>query len=155
MSEPARNLTIDVPAPDAPPSAAIGSGKPGPGRRAGVPNKMTSTLRTLLTMLAEFNIGHVQKALDDVRTGVMAPVISKKTGEPLRDPVSGLAIMDYVVEPDPGKFADLYIKLVEFAAPKLQRSEVVTRDGSADVEPIAASATQDEAQRAYLKMVQG
>lgn len=138
-----------------PPNGGGFARKAGPGRPAGIPNKTTSALRSMLTMLAEFNVGHVQKALDDVRDGKLAPVISKKTGMPVIDPVSGLVVLDYIVAPDPGKFADLYIKLVEFAAPKLQRSEVVTRDGGADIEPIAASATQDEAQRAYIKMVQG
>jgi hypothetical protein len=148
MSEPRR---LNAPMTGAP---NLGN-KPGPGRPPGSVNKATTTLRWLVSEIIAHNMANVMQAMDDVRLGKLAPVISRTTGAPVVDPVSGLTVMDYVVDPDPRGFVDLQIKLMEFSMPKLQRSEVVTRDAIGPGEPIPETATPDEANQAYIKLVKG
>lgn len=77
----------------------VGDGTPGPGRKAGVPNKVTTEFRAT-----------IQKLLDDNRENV-SEWLSKVATE------------------DPAKALDLLAKLAEFAAPKLSRTEVTGKDG--------------------------
>ncbi len=72
---------------------------PGPGRRKGQPNKATASIREAMMRLANGNVGKVQGWLDKA------------------------------AEKDPGKAADLFLRLAEFCVPKLQRSEHTGEDG--------------------------
>lgn len=82
-----------------------GDGTPGPGRKKGVPNKVTQEFRET-----------IQKLLDDNRENVALWLAQVATD-------------------DPGKALDLVAKLAEFAAPKLSRSEVTGAGGSALIPP--------------------
>lgn len=73
----------------------------GPGRPAGVPNKVTTEFRETVRRLLEENSENVSQWLSQVATD------------------------------DPAKALDLITKLAEYAAPKLSRQEVSGLDGAA------------------------
>ena len=73
---------------------------PGPGRPKGLPNKITVEFRDTVRRLLEDNSENVGKWLAAVAEG---------EGD---------------AKPDPGKALDLMVKLAEFAAPKLARTEI-------------------------------
>ena len=77
------------------------------GRAAGVPNKATVEFRETITKLLSDNADNVAVWLQSVAEG---------------DVEGG-------VKPDPGKALDLMAKLAEYAAPKLNRTEVANPDG--------------------------
>lgn len=109
-----------------------GGSKPGErrgGRKPGVPNKATTTFRQTVTSLLEKNSANVEKWLDQVANGV--PHLDPESGKPIPG--------KWLVEPDPAKALDQLGKLAEFAAPKLNRTEVV---GDPDA-PIVMRETSD------------
>jgi len=83
-------------------AAAMGAG---PGRPKGMPNKVTVEFRETVRALLEDNSANVGIWLDQVATG------------------------SHGKEPAPEKALDLLVKLAEFAAPKLTRTEVSGLDG--------------------------
>jgi hypothetical protein len=84
-------------------------------------------------------------ALDQVREGVKGQVF-----------IPGLGMHEgWISKPDPGRFVDLYVKLIEFAAPKLQRSEVVTKPDAPEVPALPDDVDQVEATRIYQQVVGG
>ncbi len=84
-------------------AAALGAG---PGRPKGVPNKATTEFRETVTKLLSDNAANVAIWLEQVATGGDNPD-----------------------KADPGKALDLMAKLAEFAAPKLNRTEVTGANG--------------------------
>lgn len=86
----------------------------GPGRPKGIPNKVTVEFRETVRKLLESNAENVGRWLTLVAEGDGTDKGS----------------------PDPGKALDLLVKLAEFAAPKLNRTEV-TGDGGGAVETIS------------------
>lgn len=87
----------------------------GPGRKAGIPNKVTQEFRETVRQLLEDNSENVKRWLTLVAEGD-----GTDHGKP-----------------DPAKALDLIAKLAEFAAPKLGRVEHVG-DGGGPVQIIAA-----------------
>jgi hypothetical protein len=85
-------------------AAALG---PGPGRPKGVPNKVTTEFRETVRRLLEDNSDNFGRWLTQVAEGD-----GSENGKP-----------------DPAKALDLVAKLAEFAAPKLNRTEVTGKDG--------------------------
>ena len=85
-----------------------GKGQPRTGGRvAGVPNKVTQEFRQTVTSLLEKNAANVDLWLQRVADGIPGDEDNKP------------------IPPDPGKALDLLAKLAEYAAPKLNRTEVV------------------------------
>lgn len=88
----------------------------GKGRKAGVPNKVTTEFRETVRKLLEDNADNVGRWLTMVADGIPNEVAENgKTKD-------GVA-------PDPAKALDLLAKLAEYAAPKLNRTEVVGEGG--------------------------
>jgi hypothetical protein len=82
------------------------------GRAAGTPNKATTEFRQTVTALLAKNAANVDLWLQQVADGL--PGETDADGKML---VEGVA-------PDPAKALDLLAKLAEYAAPKLNRTEV-------------------------------
>ena len=71
------------------------------GRQKGTPNKSTTEVREAIAVFAKGNINRFQGWLDNV------------------------------ADDDPGKAADLFLKVLEYHIPKLARSEHTGADGDA------------------------
>jgi hypothetical protein len=78
------------------------------GRQAGVPNKATAEAREAVKALLDANLPFLQTWLYN-------------TAEGLKDDETG----KYIVLPNPGKACDIVQNMVEYAVPKLARTEVV------------------------------
>ena len=78
------------------------------GRKAGVPNKVTQEAREAVRALLDANLPYLQTWLQN-------------TAEGLFDDQSG----KWIVPPNPGKACDIVQNMVEYAVPKLARTEVV------------------------------
>ena len=78
------------------------------GRKAGVPNKVTQEAREAVKALLDANLPYLQTWLQN-------------TAEGLFDDQSG----KWIVPPNPGKACDIVQNMVEYAVPKLARTEVV------------------------------
>jgi len=81
------------------------------GRKAGVPNKATTEAREAVKALIDANLPYLQTWLYN-------------TAEGLKDDETG----KYIILPNPGKACDIVQNLVEYAVPKLARTEVVGDD---------------------------
>jgi hypothetical protein len=106
------------------PAKAAGSSKPRPqsikgqrvgGRQKGTPNKVTATFRETVQRLLDDNAGNVSLWLAEIADGTPDRKVGKVTipGRP-RNPDGALLRL---------------AQLAEFAAPKLNRSEVVGEGG--------------------------
>ena len=78
------------------------------GRKPGVPNKATTEAREAVKALIDANLPYLQTWLYN-------------TAEGLKDDETG----KYIILPNPGKACDIVQNLVEYAVPKLARTEVV------------------------------
>jgi hypothetical protein len=78
------------------------------GRKAGVPNKVTTEAREAVKALLDANLPYLQTWLQTTADGVF-------------DDQSG----KWIVPPNPGKACDIVQNMVEYAVPKLARTEVV------------------------------
>ena len=78
------------------------------GRKAGVPNKVTQEAREAVKALLDANLPFLQTWLQNTAEGIM----DDQTGK-------------YLVLPNPGKACDIVQNMVEYAVPKLARTEVV------------------------------
>lgn len=107
----------------------IGDGLPGPGRKKGVPNKVTTEFRDTVRKLLEDNAKNVGRWLTMVAEGD-----GTERGRP-----------------DPGKALDLMAKLAEFAAPKLNRTEHVGDGGG----PIETRNLSDDELNARIAVLSG
>lgn len=118
-------------------------GKKTGGRRKGTPNHVTSAART--AFLAVF--GKLEKDLEgwirETASGVERPleiggvVVLGKDDKPLT----------YRHGADPGKAADLVLRMAEYHYPKLSRAEVTGKDGGAvsiEIVKVAAPAPTNE-----------
>lgn len=101
------------------------------GRKKGVPNKLTSTAKS--AFLATFGKleGDLKRWITETAEGTARPLVVK--GEALLD-AKGKPIT-YRDGADPGKAAELLIRMAEFHFPKLGRTEVTGKDG----EPVRVS----------------
>jgi hypothetical protein len=82
-----------------------GGRREGAGRKPGVPNKTTTTMRAAFTLFVEANIPKFQK------------------------------LLDRVAEKDPGEALNIVARFSEFCLPKLMRAEVTGEDGAALIPP--------------------
>lgn len=73
------------------------------GRKKGTPNKVTADVRATIKLIAERNVIGLE------------------------------ALLDRVAQKDPAKAADLYLKMLEFHTPKLQRVETTGLDGATTI----------------------
>ena len=78
------------------------------GRKPGVPNKATTEAREAIKALLDANLPYLQTWLYN-------------TAEGLKDDETG----KWIVPPNPGKACDIVQNMVEYAVPKLARTEVV------------------------------
>ena len=78
------------------------------GRKAGVPNKVTQEAREAVKALLDANLPFLQTWLQNTAEGIM----DDQTGK-------------WIVPPNPGKACDIVQNMVEYAVPKLARTEVV------------------------------
>lgn len=93
-----------------------------------MPNKVTQEFRETVRQLLERNTDNVAAWLERVANGEKIEVpIEKADGSTVTKVLR--------IDPDPGKALDLLVKLAEFAAPKLARTEHVGEGGG----PLKAS----------------
>ena len=98
-----------------------GGSKPGQrrgGRKKGVPNKVTTVARQ--AFLATFGRleGDLEKWIRETADGVPATVTAKDG-----------SVCEIRQGADPGKAADLIVRMAEYHVPKLGRQELVGGDG--------------------------
>jgi hypothetical protein len=82
----------------------------GMGRPKGIPNKATKDVKEAIARFAEGNVHKLEEWLETIAYG---------DGDQ--------------VKPDPAKAADLYMKVIEYHIPKLNRTEM-TGDGGGPVQ---------------------
>ena len=78
------------------------------GRKAGVPNKVTQEAREAVKALLDANLPYLQTWLQNTAEGIYDDKTDK-----------------WIVPPNPGKACDIVQNMVEYAVPKLARTEVV------------------------------
>lgn len=88
----------------------------GRGRRKGVPNKVTADMRSAFTLLAQRNVDRLQEWFDAAAAK------------------------------DPARALDLFLRLAEFIAPKLARTELAGPEGAM---PVTVHVTFEEGRVAH------
>jgi len=88
------------------------------GRKKGTPNRVTRELREILRAVADKKAPELEAMIDETRYGIEI----EKTLPDGR-------VVTGRLNADPGKAAELLLKLFEFGTPKLARSEVVGDGG--------------------------
>jgi len=78
------------------------------GRVAGVPNKATQEARVAIKQLLDANLPYLQAWLTSTAEGIF----DDQTGK-------------WIVQPNPAKACEIVNNMVEYAVPKLARTEVV------------------------------
>jgi len=84
------------------------------GRQLGTPNKGLNDSRKAITALIEGNIDKLSEWLNTVSSGIRRV-----------DPETGEETHEYLVRPNPAKAFDMFMSAVEYAIPKLARTEIV------------------------------
>jgi hypothetical protein len=88
----------------------------GKGRVKGVPNKVTADTRAAIALIAEEKAPQFKKWLERTANGIRQR--AKKGGK-----------ADWIVKPDPGRAAQIYLAAIEYHIPKLARTEITGKDG--------------------------
>lgn len=88
------------------------------GRKKGTPNKVTQEARLVFASLLDKKGPELEAMIDETRYGIE---IEKQMPD-------GQTVVGRL-NADPGKAADLVLKMAEFCIPKLARSEVSGADG--------------------------
>lgn len=88
----------------------------GKGRVKGVPNHVTRDTRAAIALIAEEKAPQFKRWLERTANGVRERV---KKGEK--------AV--WLVKPDPGRAAQIYLSAIEYHIPKLARTEITGKDG--------------------------
>jgi hypothetical protein len=106
--------------------AAKAKTKRGRGRPPGSPNKATADVRATIKLIAERNVLKFEQWLEGA---------AKKS---------------------PAKAADIFLRAIEYHIPKLARTEhTVPPGGAFPIMSLTATVSDEDAMRAYLKMVKG
>ena len=105
---------------------ARGGKRPGAGRPRGTPNKATAEARVLVNRLLDKKLPELEAMIDETRYGIEIEKTTTATG-PDGKPVAATVLGR--LNADPGKAADLMLKLAEFCLPKLRSSEITGPDG--------------------------
>jgi hypothetical protein len=97
------------------------------GRTRGTPNKVTSAAREAFLALFDDLTPDLEGWIRETATGVEQPLMLKGV------PVMGADGKPLMVRTgaDPGKAADLVIRMAEYHFPKLGRAEITGEDGGA------------------------
>ena len=85
-----------------------GGYREGSGRPKGVPNKATTEAREVVKAILDSNLPFIQAWIQSTAEGIM----DDQTGK-------------WIVAPNPAKACDIVQNMVEYAVPKLARTEVV------------------------------
>jgi hypothetical protein len=85
-----------------------GGTREGAGRPKGTPNKATTEAREAVKAILDSNLPYIQSWILATAEGIM----DDETGK-------------YIVAPNPAKACDIVQNMVEYAVPKLARTEVV------------------------------
>ena len=94
----------------------------GKGRVKGVPNKATADVRAAIALVAQNKAPDLERWLDQCADGIKAKdKDGKHTGE-------------YLVKPDPGRAAQVYLGAIEYHIPKLSRTELSTGTDTLKIE---------------------
>jgi hypothetical protein len=78
------------------------------GRKAGVPNKVTTEAREAIKALLDSNLPYIQSWIQSTAEGIYDDLAGK-----------------WIVQPNPAKACEIVQNLVEYSVPKLARTEVV------------------------------
>jgi hypothetical protein len=113
------------------------------GRPKGQPNRATVTMRYLLEQIVAGQMVNVDQALRDILNGRPADIDAK----------TGVVVMKGVA-PNPMGFTTALTNIMDFSLPRLTRVEVKDDRSPPDDITISATASPEEAQQAYLKLVQ-
>jgi hypothetical protein len=97
------------------------------GRVKGVPNKVTGEAREAFRAVYEGRLSDLDRWIQETGDGFEVPM-RLKTGEPLIDPETSKPRMMKIGK-DPGKAADLLLRMAEHFIPKLQRHEQTGEGG--------------------------
>lgn len=107
------------------------------GRTRGVPNKATQSAREAIALFVDGSAWRLKEWLDKVADGV-----STKDGK------------GYKVDPNPQKAFELFMSVVEYHIPKLQRTDthsIIKQEHSGNL--TINSTTPEEAARAYQDLI--
>lgn len=90
----------------------------GKGRKHGQLNKATKDTRAAMALIAEGKAASFKAWLERTANGMRERGKDGKPGE-------------WIVKPDPGRAAQIYLAAIEYHIPKLQRTEVTGLNGAA------------------------
>jgi hypothetical protein len=100
---------------------ARGGKRPGAGRKPGIPNRITLETRNCLQKLFEKKFKDLEEMIDETRHGIEIEKTMTVEGKSVT--VLGR------LNADPGKAADLMLKLAEFCLPKMRSVELTGAGG--------------------------
>lgn len=95
----------------------------GKGRVKGVPNKTTADVRAAIALVAQNKSADLERWLDQTANGITE---TKGTGKRKK--------VTWLVKPEPGRAAQIYLGAIEYHIPKLSRTELSTGSDTLKVE---------------------